>query len=290
MAIYKETSLIRTRMVRVDILCSIAIESKPRFGAVNLGPHLDLKYSEPYSLLGVRYETKLPNLAGLQDLSQEMITVFNILRHLKSEEDRFSGVQKIEITETEFESLRSYTNQLIHRLIALVQHKLPESSSRNASVYRLFGNAALTHIVIFSHFGPPLVCVPRLMSTRIRTNLETISIRSFQIEYPDMILWAITMGGLASIGTVDQEWFVKLLAESCCAAGIAGTAELAISLREFLWSDFYLDSTFKEFWNEVEMAQARRAVDETGGMVDELDLGTERTWLAPLAQECACSH
>jgi hypothetical protein len=69
-----------------------------------------------------------------------------------------------------------------------------------------------------------------------------------------MLLWIIMMGGLGSIGTEEQEWFSELLAELCFATDIVGTAELAMFLKEFLWSDFYLDHSFKEFWDAVAVA------------------------------------
>src|SRR5450756_1259987 len=94
------------------------------------------------------------------------------------------------------------------------------------------------------------------MSTRIRASLEeTNCLQSFQAAFPEMMLWIIMMGGLASIGTEEQGWFSKLLAELCYAADIVVTAELAMFLKGFLWSDFYLDHSFKEFWDAVAVAQ-----------------------------------
>jgi hypothetical protein len=70
-----------------------------------------------------------------------------------------------------------------------------------------------------------------------------------------MLLWIIMTGGLGSIGTEEQEWFSKLLAELCFATDIVGTAELPMFLKEILWSDFYLDHSFREFWDAVSVAQ-----------------------------------
>lgn len=254
------TSLIISCIDRIDNRCSIAMNSKPRFELVNPAP--DPEDLEPCSLLGVRYKTKLSNLTGLQDISQETIEVYRTLRYLIVKKERVLGSQKMG-TDAEFESLRSYTDQLMRRLIALAQCKIPQSN-QNALIYKLFGNAALAHIVMFTRNAPPRLGVPILMSTRIRTSLEIINLRSFQIAYPEMMLWIIMVGGLASIGTEDQVWFVKLLAESCRAAGIAGTAELALSLTEFLWSEFYLGPIFEGFWDDVFLAQAIEMENDNG--------------------------
>lgn len=252
----KETSLIILRMDRVDIFGAIVLGSKPRFELVNPALGLDLKDLEPCSLLGARYKTRLSNLTGLQDLSQEMIEVYRILRHLITNKERVAGSQKMGITEAEFQSLQSYCTQLIYRLIALVQYKIPNSRNQNALVYRMFGNAAVAHILMFTYNLPPRTDTHVLMSTRIRTNLEMINIQAFQIAYPEMMLWIIMIGGLGSLGTEDQGWFIKLLAESCRVAGIAETAELAVFLTEFLWSEFYLGPIFNEFWDDFAVAQA----------------------------------
>jgi hypothetical protein len=52
----------------------------------------------------------------------------------------------------------------------------------------------------------------------------------------------------------DQGVVIRIFAELCCGAGIAGTAELAIFLTEFLWSEFYLGPIFNEFWNDFAVA------------------------------------
>jgi hypothetical protein len=94
------------------------------------------------------------------------------------------------------------------------------------------------------------------MSARIRACLEMIDIQAFQLAYPELMLWIIIIGGLASLGTEDQEWFTKLLAQSCSSGGISGTNELALSLTDFMWSGFYLGPIFDEFWDDVSIVRA----------------------------------
>lgn len=82
--------------------------------------------------------------------------------------------------------------------------------------------------------------------------MEKIDTRAFQIAYPEMTLWIVIIGGLASLESEYIKWFIKLLAELCRAAGIATTAELALALKEFLWSEFYLTCPlFDEFWDDL---------------------------------------
>ena len=76
---------------------------------------------------------------------------------------------------------------------------------QNALVFRLFGNAAVAHILMFIYNFPPRSDTHILMSTRIRACLDMIDIQAFQLAYPELMLWIIIIGGLASLGTEDQE-------------------------------------------------------------------------------------
>ena len=244
-------------MSRVDIMSAIILGSKPRFELElelnNPAPDPDLENLEPSNLIGTRYQTKLSNLTGLRDLSQETIKVYCILRHLITEKERTASLQNMKITNTEFELLQLYSFRLMYRLIALVQYEIHDSLNQNTLIYGLFGNAGLAHIVMFTCNAPLRIGNPKSISTRIRTSLEMINIQAFQIAYPEMILWIVIIGGLASIGkTEDTKWYIKLLVKLCRAAGIATTAELAYSLAEFLWSEFYLlCPLFNEFWDDL---------------------------------------
>jgi hypothetical protein len=238
--------------------------SKPRFDLRNLvfnGTNPGSADLEPCTFLALRYKSKLSSLTGLQYLAEETIEAYRMLRYLMAQKDKNSSSQKIGITKVEFES---YSDQLMHQLIAIVQYKFPVSLNQNAFIYGLFGNAALAHVTTF-------VCNPlrrgsilELLSMRIRASLEVINLRSFQIAYPEMMLWIIMVGGLAGNTTDNQAWFAKLFADSCLAAGIKKTTELALVLKDFLWSDSYLDPICKEFWDDFTAALAVVARNELG--------------------------
>jgi hypothetical protein len=242
--------------------------SKPRFKFLHSDSvsSPNLHNLEPRGPLAQRYKTQLYILTGLQDLSHETIEIYCILRQLIAKEEMNAASLNVETMEagTTFEWLRTFPDPLVHRLISLAQYQIPQSRKEsNIMIYRLFGNAGLAHIVMLTRNGPPWVYVPqlissrtRIMSTRIRADLEeTDCLQPLQAAYPEMMIWIIMMGGLASIGTEELEWFSKLFAALCFAADIVGTAELAMYLKEFLWTDFYLDRSFKEFWDTVAAAQ-----------------------------------
>ncbi|KAE9380996.1 hypothetical protein N431DRAFT_477794 [Stipitochalara longipes BDJ] len=252
----------------VDIVGAIVLGAKPRFERLNparLPLHPGLEFLEPCSLLATRYKERLSSLTGLPGLNHEMIEVYRLLKHLIAKKERIAAAQSIDIPEAEFQALQSYCTQLMYRLIALIQYEVPDLLNPNALIFKLFGNAAVAHILMFTYNLPPRSGTHVLMSTRIRATLEMMDVRAFQKECSEMVLWIIMIGGLASIGSDDQRWFIQLLAHSCFAAGISRADELATSLTEFLWTDFYLGPLLDEFWNDLSVAQTvMEAGDEVG--------------------------
>lgn len=243
------------------------MNTKPRFEFAALPALQNPADWEPYSHLALRYSTKLCNLTGLPDLSQETIEVYWGLRNLTATKDLISASQKRTIRRLEFHSC---TGRLVRRLIDIVQHEIPDSSNENALIFRLFGNAALAHVVMFLRDNPLGHPFSELLSARIRASLEVIDIPTFQLRYPEMMLWILMMGGLGAIGTDNQWWFAKLVAEMCHSSGIARTTEIAFFLTEFFWTDLYLYPTYKEFWDDV--AVAVEGGNGAPRVVDELDI------------------
>ncbi|KAE9378435.1 hypothetical protein N431DRAFT_366976 [Stipitochalara longipes BDJ] len=234
----------------MDITTAIITGLRPRFEMPyrDLNPNLD-------TILCTRYKVKLSNLTGLQDLSQQAVKVHAMLRHLIMDKEMAIAAQKI-TADAEFDLFVSSSQYLLYQLIPLVQYNNSASPTpgRNTEIFRLLGLAGLAHIFVFT-FKLPRSQMRIFISTQIRASLETIDMCNFQFACPEMMLWIILVGGLASEGTAEEAWFIKTLAKSCCSVGIVGRVALSHFLSEFLWSDFYLGLAFKDFWYAVTVAQ-----------------------------------
>ncbi|KAE9370932.1 hypothetical protein N431DRAFT_343131 [Stipitochalara longipes BDJ] len=241
----------------IDNICAIAMGSKPRFGGNDTGPYPDPAGWKTSSDIGLRYKIRLSNLTGLDDLAEETIEIYHILRHLIAAIHH----SHLRISKDDFEV---YSEQLTRRLLNIVQNKALEPPNPNALIFRLFGYAALAHVTNFICTPARRGSVLELMSIRLRESLEITNIRSFQIAYPEMMLWIIMVGGLAANGTPNHEWFAALLSESCLAAGVNKITELGLLLSEFLWSESYLHPVCKNFWDDVATAQAMGVSRESG--------------------------
>lgn len=176
------------------------------------------------------------------------------LRNLTALKDLVFAAYESPITPLEFNTL---VGRLVVSLVRIVHQDIPTSSNQNALIFRLFGNAALAHVVMFMREIYERHFFSELLSSRIRTNVEDIDMPSFQLQYPEMMLWILIMGGFGSIGSIgtdNQWWFAKVVAEACLAQGIARTNEIAFFLSEFFWTDLYHLPIYTEFWDDVATA------------------------------------
>jgi hypothetical protein len=139
-------------MDRIDIIGALILDSKPYYGVeyMNMVIYPDLDDSRPSYDIAARYQSRLSNLTGLLDLSQETIKVYGLLRQLITEKERIAAIYKMKITEADFELLQQYSYHLVYRLIALVQYHIPEALNQNAQIYGLFGNAGIAHVLMFT--------------------------------------------------------------------------------------------------------------------------------------------
>jgi len=210
----------------------------------------------PHSALAHRYQAKLFNLTGLQKLSQETVEVFWELRHLTNIKD---GV--LSGPEPELGSLLPEIHRLERLIIKIMQSKDLEIHSKDTTIYKLFGNAALIYVVIFIRQVPypsSMLLFTNFLTARMRVLLDTMNLQTLQIKYPEMILWILIMGGIGGMGTENQGWYAKLLVDACLISGVRARTEIAFTLVDFLWNEQYFGPVSVGFWNDVAAAEGSK--------------------------------
>lgn len=235
-------------------MASLVLDTRPCLELDQLSPPQPHREWATKSPLAFRYQAKVLNLTGLQLLSQETIDIYRGLRHFTAVKDGLS----VSRDTSELGSLLDMTGQLERRLIKIVRSDDLDPPSHRTSIYKLFGNAALIHLVMFIRQAPTRLSLSNILSNRIRTLLETIDLGILQMQYPDMMLWILMIGGVGGVGTPNQVWFAKLLADACLAMGVQARTEIAFTLADFLWSDQYHGPVSIEFWNDVMAAQGEK--------------------------------
>ncbi|KAF7592132.1 hypothetical protein BBP40_000680 [Aspergillus hancockii] len=71
------------------------------------------------------------------------------------------------------------------------------------------------------------------------------------------LLWVLTLGGIASEGTADREWYVQMLMKTAQYSHIACWADLRAIVILLPWYDAACDDAGNNLWLEVERLTAR---------------------------------
>jgi Fungal specific transcription factor domain len=180
------------------------------------------------------------------------------MRHLtRQKEVAIHSKQRVEIF-----LYRGIVERLIRRVIALLQSEALKSPKHNVSIFVLFRYAALLHMYMFMRDTPREYPFCNLLTTRLRACIEAASdLSCLQQEYPEMLLWALIMGGLGISNTADRRWYAKLLAKACITLGLRGGNAIGYMLMEFLWSELCRSPVTIGFWNDVTRAARAQGMD-----------------------------
>jgi hypothetical protein len=214
------------------------------------------------------YEAKLFHLTGFQDLSKEAMKVYWGMRNLMGlKEASLHLTRKVEFT-----SWSDMVERLKRRVVALLQSEIVKSGNPKLSIFVLFGNAAIFHISMFMRDLPRGVPLYKLLSSRLRANIEAVELAYLHKQYPEMILWILLIGGLGSTGTPNRGWYAGLFAQTCVVLGLRGGDAIAYALTEFLWSELYCSPMTIGFWNDVATAQGMEGEYDVKMLTDHISV------------------
>jgi hypothetical protein len=234
----------------------------PRFDFASWNIERPVIETLPLNPSAVRHKTKLINLTGLKALSEKIMDTFWEIRTM--------SMKKEEVTSRlldwdAHESYNDMTNYLERKTLLIMLSKEQSRSSAATSIFYLFSSAMFLNISIFLRDQTRGIPILTLLSTRIRNCLEKNDIPLLQLQYPEMMLWIIVIGGLGTSKTGDRLWFAQHLADACSMLGLSGGDELGVALQDFIWLKLYRTPSFSDFWDEVARAQG----------VDESEFGTK---------------
>jgi hypothetical protein len=241
---------------RTDDCVAIAMKTKPRFKLTQSADG-ESRNRGIFSPLALQYMTKLSKLTGVPGLNAELIDIHLALRNLTATKDEaICPSEERSSPKPDFSSSITSIECLQRRVIILVQSKYLESPDPVMLIYRLFCNAALIHIIMFIRESPLRLRICPILSVRIKDDMQSADWQSIQREFPQMVSWAILMGGLGCIGTEDRQWFTNTLVDTCRESTMRGPDAIEAALSEFLWSDLYRSPIAAEFWDAMALAQA----------------------------------
>jgi hypothetical protein len=244
-------------------VAAVALDAPPRFKLKDLTPPSPA--SPPtYTPLSHRYKTKFSNLTGLPSLAEATISTYHSLCTLTTFKDTICLSPDTFPDNPSFEISAHIIESIERHCLSIIQSPLVNYSSPSPvhSIYPLFGNAALIHIMVFMRESPRRLPFAHILSNRIRDCLERVDTRVFQLQYPELLMWVCIMGGLGGVGTENQIWFAGLLAKAASGASIAGLGDVEMVVREWLWTRLYVDELSEGFWADFDVAQGMEEVGE----------------------------
>jgi hypothetical protein len=239
----------------------VVLDAPPRFKLTDLTPYSPLP--EPtYYPLAHHYKDKLSNLTTLGSFAEETISIYQSLRSLTALKDAICFSPSTFPDLPSFETKAHEIESLERQCLSIIQSPLlhPYSLSPINSIYLLFGNAALIHIMVFMRESPRRLPFARILSNRVRDCLEGIDLRLFQDNYPELMMWIYIMGGLGSVGTDNQGRFASMLTEAVRSAGGVEIRDLEIISGDWLWTKLYVDALSEGFWADFEGAVGGRGM------------------------------
>lgn len=248
------------------------MEEPLRFGPIVEYRRPKLAPLPPYSLLALSIEQALISATGLPVLAKEAVEVYWGLKNLTpirpAEGERLVGTGQGKV----MSEYKVRLEALERRALILSQLKTqdrassPNSDSDFSSdvlIYRLFGSAALIHVVLFLRDSPSSIPLSWVLSWRMKESLHPDNIRSLMTQFPDMMGWVLLMAGVGSMGAGHAEFCVGLFVQAIARSGFRSAAQLESAMGNFMWFDSYRGEEMVGFWERAAFVKRVTLVDRT---------------------------
>ncbi|KAL2826721.1 hypothetical protein BDW59DRAFT_171795 [Aspergillus cavernicola] len=139
---------------------------------------------------------------------------------------------------------------------------LPAGNELSVSQTNILYEACRLASIIYSvgvlfpipYVGSPLQQLAVLLERELsgKELLECFSVPEQDYKV-NVVLWILTMGGIAATHTAERPWFVQKLAELRNRASICEWSEFRALLRSFPWLGCACDSAGERIWEEIEI-------------------------------------
>ena len=147
---------------------------------------------------------------------------------------------------------------LLADLRNFVQHSLlsltPRRSSNSDSVLPLF-EMCHTAAIVYSWiviFPAPVQAMPfHEAATRIRELLDSDQVDGYWTEVPFLMIWIVVMGAIASLGSCEEQGYVRFLGRALRRLNIHSWTVLKGRLEMFLWYSRVSDLDGLDLWQEI---------------------------------------
>lgn len=143
-------------------------------------------------------------------------------------------------------------NTIQHGLMSLpTGEELEYGQVSSVYLYESIRHAAIIYSAAVTFPLPPSTGIFRTATTRLQNILdESKSDPCWQL-CPDVLLWILVLGGIASFGTEERIWFVQNMAAVSAALNISEWEQAIEKLENYLWLGSTCNSGGQLLWAEV---------------------------------------
>lgn len=153
------------------------------------------------------------------------------------------------LSSTDFHDLVCY---ILHRLLWETSHLAIKESEDSLSISESIRYALVLYLLTLH--GPTYFSHAQLQyitTLKLKFHLEQ-SLAWLLPSFGSLTLWLLSVGMIASEGSIENEWFVAQAAEAAAGLEVSTWEELIPQLEELLWSKTpQMEFLFKERWMAI---------------------------------------
>ena len=181
----------------------------------------------------------------------ELAEVFQVMKAFTSIVEKY---QDGSTTEPDLCRISNQRNFVQHRLLSLLPAvELDQDFRKSHPVYEICRLAGLIFGVgVIFPLPVQTTPLPTLVK-RLQAELQESSLESdwWFPDAVDILIWVLTLGGIAATGLPNRTWFVATLGRVSAFSGLSKWRDLKLILGQMLWLDSACNFGGQQLWEEV---------------------------------------
>lgn len=142
-------------------------------------------------------------------------------------------------------------NCLLHDLLSLPDRSA-EILDFDSYLYEVCRLGTLAYMLLVLFPLPRVSGLHYTLAQRLMLALDNCSVSEACYEYPDLLLWAMVLGGILADGTDLRPWFIELLTRTPETYGSWAWGTVKEVCAKFLWLEEDCDEAGEAVWREVD--------------------------------------
>lgn len=248
-------------MSLATIMFSSKFLRKPLFPYVPIiktnGKHQQPDWPAPIQYLLEMYKGgEYPKMADL-NLPSDLITLFKDMYSYNAVvELHMQGIFTSSFVGSDAPIMADRRNSIQHRALSL-----PSADEMNKSdlspTYEPLRLAAIIYSLLTIFPLVPIMAPFSQLTSQLRQALFTQSLPRAWKSVPELFVWTLVVGGIASTKTETVTWFAAMLSQVAGATNLSTWADVKKILKSVLWLGNICDEKAEELWRKADGLRAQ---------------------------------